>query len=89
LLGELQFLPKFGKSSFLRKSAAADPFKIFWISASAGMTKWGCFSKVSLRLLEEFRKPSVGHRVRKDDFEDGDQAGIFEVRKISISDSFP
>jgi len=27
----------------------ASPFKIFWIPAYAGMTKWGYFSKLSKR----------------------------------------
>jgi hypothetical protein len=43
-----ELLLKFGKSSFLRKQESS-PFKTFWIPAYAGMTKWGYFSKLSLR----------------------------------------
>jgi hypothetical protein len=42
-----EFLPKLGKSSFLRKQESS-LFKTFWIPACAGMTKWGYFSKVSV-----------------------------------------
>jgi hypothetical protein len=41
-----ELLRKFGKSSFLRKQESS-LFKIFWIPAFAGMTKWGYFSKLS------------------------------------------
>jgi hypothetical protein len=41
-----ELLLKFGKSSFLRKQESSS-FKIFWIPAYAGMTKWGDFSKLS------------------------------------------
>ena len=45
-----EFLPKPGKSSFLRKQESS-PFKTFWITAYAGMTKWGYFSKVSVHVF--------------------------------------
>jgi hypothetical protein len=43
-----ELLLKFGKSSFLRKQESI-LFKTFWIPAYAGMTKWGYFSKLSIR----------------------------------------
>jgi len=39
-----EFLPKPGKSSFLRKQESS-PFKTFWIPAFAGMTTWGIFQR--------------------------------------------
>jgi hypothetical protein len=62
-----EFLPKPGKSSFLRKQESS-PFKTFWIPAYAGMTKWGYFSKVSGRhgrnvlLRPPFFKNSSGEK---------------------------
>ena len=47
LFESFELLLKFGKSSFLRKQESS-LFKIFWIPAYAGMTKWGYFSKLSL-----------------------------------------
>jgi hypothetical protein len=52
-----ELLLKFGKSSFLRipdqspgQAKESSLFKTFWIPAYAGMTKWGCFSKLSFCL---------------------------------------
>jgi hypothetical protein len=45
-LESFELLLKFGKSSFLRKQESS-LFKIFWIPAYAGMTKWRYFSKLS------------------------------------------
>jgi len=56
-----ELLLKFGKSSFLRKQESS-LFKIFWIPAYAGMTKWGYFSKLSKHPLSVSALPETTGR---------------------------